>query len=47
MFDLLGKLIGIILWPFKIVATSILRTVGMILGVALIAFIIWYVLTQL
>ena len=47
MFDLFGKLMGVILWPFKIMAKSFLKTVGMILGLAVIALVVWYVLTQL
>lgn len=46
MINLLVKLIGLILWPFKVVASSALKVVGMILGLAIVALVVWYVVTH-
>lgn len=40
------KLLGLLLMPFRIIATSALRTFGVFVGVALVFFIIWLVVTR-
>jgi len=45
MINLLCKLVGLILWPLKVIFSSALKTVGFFLGLAIVAFVVWYVVT--